>query len=79
MPELLIGDDIEGDALVEPLPSWRGVAQPIHALTPTHRRRSAKARAFVEHLHAILRFNPLINKSRGHRMSALPLKSITTP
>jgi len=55
VPELLIGDDIEGGALVEPLPSWRGVAQPIHALTPTHRRRSAKARAFVEHLRAFLR------------------------
>jgi DNA-binding transcriptional LysR family regulator len=55
VPELLIGDDIKSGALVEPLPSWRGVAQPIHALTPTHRRRSAKARAFVEHLRAFLR------------------------
>jgi len=55
VPELLIGDDLEGGALVEPLPSWRGTAQPMHALTPTHRRRSAKARAFVEHLRAFLR------------------------
>lgn len=54
-PEPLIGDDLKRGALVEPLPSWRGVAQPIHALTPTHRRRSAKARAFVEHLRAFLR------------------------
>ena len=54
-PELLIGDDVKLGALVEPLPSWRGVAEPIHALTPTHRRRSAKARAFVEHLRAFLR------------------------
>ena len=54
-PELLIGDDLKLGALLEPLPSWRGVAEPIHALTPTHRRRSAKARAFVEHLRAFLR------------------------
>ncbi len=55
VPELLIGDDLKLGALVEPLPSWRGVAEPIHALTPTHRRRSAKARVFVEHLRAFLR------------------------
>ena len=54
VPELLIGDDLKGGAVVEPLPSWRGIAQPIHALTPTHRRRSAKARAFVEHLRVFL-------------------------
>src|SRR5947207_619893 len=43
-PELLVGDDLKRGALVEPLPAWRGLAQPIHALTPPHRRGSAKAR-----------------------------------
>jgi DNA-binding transcriptional LysR family regulator len=33
-PELLIGDDLKRGALVEPLPAWRGLAQPIHALIP---------------------------------------------
>jgi DNA-binding transcriptional LysR family regulator len=55
VPELLIGDDLKRGALVEPLPSWRGAARPIHALTAAHRRNSAKARAFVEHLRAFLR------------------------
>ena len=53
-PELLVGDDLKPGALVEPLPAWRGLAQPIHALTPLHRRGSAKARAFVKHLRAFL-------------------------
>ena len=55
VPELLIGDDLKRGALVEPLPSWRGAARPIHALTAAHRQNSAKARAFVEHLRAFLR------------------------
>jgi DNA-binding transcriptional LysR family regulator len=54
LPELLIGDDLKRGALVEPMPAWRGVALPIHALTPTHRRGSVKARAFVEHLKAFV-------------------------
>jgi DNA-binding transcriptional LysR family regulator len=54
-PELLVGDDLKRGALVEPLPAWRGPALPIHALMPPHRRSSAKARAFVEHLRAFMR------------------------
>jgi DNA-binding transcriptional LysR family regulator len=54
-PEMLIGDDLKRGALVEPLPAWRGPAQPIHALVPAHRRSPAKARAFVEHLRAFMR------------------------
>jgi DNA-binding transcriptional LysR family regulator len=54
VPEFLVGDDLMRGTLVEPLPAWRGPAQPIHALMPVHRRSSAKARAFVEHLRAFL-------------------------
>ena len=54
VPELLVGDDLRRGALVEPLPAWRGLAQPIHALIPPHRRGSAKARAFVKHLRAFM-------------------------
>jgi DNA-binding transcriptional LysR family regulator len=54
VPEFLVGDDLMRGTLVEPLPAWRGPAQPIHALMPLHRRSSAKARAFVEHLRAFL-------------------------
>jgi DNA-binding transcriptional LysR family regulator len=53
-PELLVGDDLKRGALVEPLPAWRGLAQPIHALIPPHRRGSAKAGAFVKHLRAFV-------------------------
>ena len=54
VPELLVGDDLRHGALVEPLPAWRGLAQPIHALIPPHRRGSAKGRAFVKHLRAFM-------------------------
>jgi DNA-binding transcriptional LysR family regulator len=54
VPEFLVGDDLMRGALVEPLPAWRGPAQPIHALMPLHRRSSAKARALIEHLRAFL-------------------------
>jgi DNA-binding transcriptional LysR family regulator len=54
-PELLIGDDLKRGALIEPIPAWRGPGQPIHALMPPHRRSSAKARAFIEHLRAFMR------------------------
>ena len=54
-PEFLVDNDLKRGALVEPLPAWRGPALPIHALMPPHRRSSAKARAFVEHLRAFMR------------------------
>jgi DNA-binding transcriptional LysR family regulator len=54
VPEFLVGDDIGRGTLVELLPEWRGSAQPIHALMPLHRRNSAKAPAFVEHLRAFV-------------------------
>jgi DNA-binding transcriptional LysR family regulator len=54
VPEFLVGDDLMRGALIEPLPAWRGAVQPIHALMPLHRRSSAKARAFADHLRAFL-------------------------
>jgi DNA-binding transcriptional LysR family regulator len=49
-PTWLFEQELASGEVVRLMPGWESPASPIHLVSPTERKHSAKVKAFVEHV-----------------------------